>query len=407
MNLESKIIAARPSTQAADGEFTNNVMQTINKRHSKNLTLSRIFRHSPVLVVLAAILVIAAVSGSVYAVVNYLWPQMNVQISDPTLSSSGRQVVEVYSKECSSEIASKKYELKKGASLTIDKIPDALKADCEMKAVDQWVNQTYPMQPQDRMMGDDVNKPGKRFENMMTRAMLPRTVKDVTHSTVVLSKVDEWTPEQTVTILPQTKFVVDRQYGQLSDIKAGMTIIPIVQTAHTLVNNADCNPVHCSADIERSKDDTVAIVQLSYPPEQYFWAGSLVELMKCPRNTADYCHDGNASVDIYRNQNPSPDNAENGIAHIEGTLQSHDSSKLTIQTTSGRTVQVEVPYDLVTDFNTNRSADYEGTRIEAGDTISIMYYSEKENLSKVEAQYVSNINLLIELQSKVDPVKKF
>ncbi len=93
---------------------------------------------------------------------------------------------------------------------------------------------------------------------------------------------------------------------------------------------------------------------------------------------------------------------------IQGTITELNGNTVKIQSSSGRIFILTTPYDIVADFNQNKSANYNGTRVAIGDMLQVRYIVDKDNsgLSLDESQIIS-IQLALSIIQKGDPIQKY
>ena len=404
MKLEHKIITSRPDDTVPNSQFTNAVIQGIKKRQKppRNRLLSLLYA-SPAFAALAGIMTLFVLAGTAYAI-SYAWPLLNLQVSKPTTTSSGRQAVEVFGNACP-DISNKKYELKKVSPFGIEKVPDIIKAECNLNAISRWADTTYPkytLRADHESWNPDMT-PGAIVTTKMLNTPLAQKIISIDATKITIGDVDESKPSLNLAITPSTKFIVDHQYKQAHDLKKGDAVAYISLITSAVRNNDDCTPESCGNTPISQSEELLAIVKLDMPYEDYGKFGSLSELMRCSVNKDDYCHTGNASsFELYTNYNLGhATDASLQYAQIEGSIQSSSPTRLVIKTSSGRIVTVNTTSDLVASFNANRGPYYADVKI--GDTIQITYFQRGLSVrTDIDEKTIMNINVLVEINSKAD-----
>ena len=407
MKLEHKIIAARPKTAQTNSTFTDNVMLKIEAKQPRR-KLALLFRKSPAFAVLVSVIALVAITGTAYAI-SYVIPLLNVSVTKPAATTSGRQSVEVFSNECS-EISGKKYELKKVAPFGAEKIADVVKAECNLEAISNWADAQYPNASLFTHAPPSAHDttPSKVFTDIQRMDFIEAfKIKTLTPTSITFEDPGNQDREITLVITANTKFIVDHQYKTRSDLKVGDAVAYVNIKRVTEKNNDDCTPQSCGTTIISATDELLDVIKLDMPYENYGKFGSLSELAPCAGNDKEYCHTGNtASFDLYNGFRNMPQAELGGSivpGQVEGVIVSHESKQITIKTSSGRTVQLNTNSDLVQDFNNTRAADY-NTTVENGDTISVMYmYEQSAGVPQtINQRDIGMIQVLIEINSKAD-----
>ena len=399
MKIEARIIASRPHSSKSNTEFSEAVMNKItNKKQPRFLLL---LRRSPLAMALTAIIAIALISGTAYAATSYLWPQLMPGISAPQKSTSGRTSVIVTN--CSDANTPNRYELKKGSLVTNDKINDVVKAKCELDAVSSWANKLYPAPS---LGGNVDNKPGStQIRTFITPGLMAVQIGKIDANSLTVRDSGSLV-EYSVSISPETKVIVNGQYAKLSQLSVGDAITLVTEASTTTRNQADCTDTHCNADIVSTTTKTLAIVKLTYSFDTFRSISSLVESEHCIGNPLDDCP-STGSIDIFSSNITMDKGYE--FADISGKVEAYSDSSIMIKTTSGRSVVVGTPWNLIERFNATKSPEYDGIVIAIGDTIDVGYDHKlnSTNDSKVDWKSVRNVRLLIEINTKGGPYHKY
>ncbi len=408
-NIIHTLILSRPDDAPVEQSFTDKVMQRIATKQPRRSHVS-LLRASPVLTVVAVVLAIGLLSGAAYAAVTYLWPAPSVDVGTPTESVSGRKEVLIESESCGDEATLQRYELKKTATITPKDLPRVAKAECELAAINKWIMKEFPSTPPplDQAV---LTQPGyESTQASVLPAHIADKVQSISVDKLVVAAKDKWNPSVTYSLSQNVKYIADRQAKDIHSIHPGDPIIVVIKNTVKVRNDADCTPKHCGASSVSSHDEVLAIVKLEGTYDDYRHGNSLTKLVPCMGNEEDYCHEGQGGIDLvnnYRTQRYAID--ESGKHNIiEGTVTAHDSSSVTIRTTSGRLVRIGTDEDIIASFNTYRSADYEGTTLAIGDTLVINYIQTSDvDKQTIPVDTVTDIDVMLETQSKGDPINKY
>lgn len=395
--IDFKLAAARPSDVRPNAQFTEIVMNQITSRKYSS-RINTLFHRSPAIALLTIIAAIALISGTAYAV-SYLWPRLHPSISQSHQSNSGRTSVLVT--DCDKIDLSKRYELKKGAPISEEKINDVVKARCELNTISDWASKMYTTP---RNESQPNNKPGTvRQHTTITPAMFAVQLVGVNENTMTVRDGGSLQVFD-VNLSPETRIIVGGRYAKLAQLSVGDAVAYVSKDTVTTKNQATCTDQKCQADIISSTEQLLAVVKLTYDFDVYRSISSLIEVPVCAGNPVDECP-GTSSIDIYQSTVDSPTQF---WAEIAGKIVSYDDQSLTLLTTSGREVVVYTPWNLINSFNTDQSSTY-GITIEAGDTLSVTYnqMSKTTNDSEISWKRLQRVRLLMEAESKAGPFHKY
>ncbi len=391
-----QLAAARPTGVRPNTQFTEAVMGRIVAKQPKRFVA--LFRRKPALALLIILATIALVSGTACAV-GYLWPKLIPSITAPQQSSSGRSSVIVTN--CDKVDTSKRYELKQGAPISVDKINDVVKAQCELTTVSDWASKTYMTLHPDT---HPDNKPGSiRQYTTITPGAFAVQIAKIDKSALTIADSGSLL-QRSITISPETKVVINGQYGALSQLKPDDVITYVAQETITLKNQASCTDKNCQADITASSEQILAVIKLTYSFDAYRAISSLSELPTCSGNPTDECPN-TSSIDVYESLTDMPGTH---WADITGKVVSYDDQSIVLTTTSGRQVVVYTPWNLISRFNASKSSGY-GLTILAGDTLQVSYHQTDGVTGDAEVPWkqVTGVKLLIEINEKGGPVHKY
>jgi hypothetical protein len=399
MNIEKKIIAARPHDAATNKVFVEAVRAKITSDTTKRQAnrLITLLRRNPALALLAVAVVFLLISGTVYAV-SYLWPKLYPRVSVPEQTSSGRTAVIVT--DCDKADTYKKYELKAGAPISNDKLSDAVKAQCELTTVSDWSSTAYPHQNSN---SQPDNRPGSVIKRVTT---MPAAfaVKLIRKTTDRLTVADSGSLlERDIVVTSETKVVIDGKYAQLQQLQAGDSLTYVLQSTITAKNQPDCTNTDCHADIVSSTDKTLVIIKLKYDFDVYRAVPYLSELPMCAGNLSDECPAA-SSVDVYQRLDAT---SGRNAAEIAGKVTTYSDQAITLSTTSGREVTVHTPWNLISRYNASRPSGESSIGI--GDTLSVTYGQADgtANDTEIPVERVAWVRLLMESNGKAGPYHKY
>lgn len=402
MNLEQKIIAARPHDTATTRQFVTAVRQRLDRKPRTRSYgyCNALFRRSPALAVLAILAGLIVLTGTVYAV-SYLWPRLVPGVSQPQKSASGRQSVIVT--QCDAADSTKHYELKEGAPVPADKINDVVTAQCELNALTKWAQEAYPIEQ--RPERADINTPGAEFEhNYVLPAMLVvKIVKMNEHSLTVADSGSSM--ERDLQLSPDVKYIIDGKYGSLSQFQPGDAVSYVSRSSTKTRNRDDCTDIHCQGDVVSSSETALDIVKMKYSFDVYQAIRYLTELEVCMGNPNDECP-SLSYIDLYERIGAGDDSMT--WANISGKVSGYTDQSITIITTSGRQVKVNTPWNIIRQFNSEKSSDY-GLTVHVGDSLNIAYNQliGTTQDSEIPWEQLVGVRLLLELESKGAPLRTY
>lgn len=393
-----RLAAARPSETKPEIKFTNSVMNKLTPAKKPHRVFTAL-RHSPILAAVLALVVLTLVSGTAYAIA-YLWPQLHPQISDPHKTDDGR--VSVIATDCDKVDSSKRYELKKDATVAITDVAAVVKAQCELRSVSDWASKTYDKKDRNPPAAP-VNTPGATEKHVsILPAMFAVRLSAIKGGELLIQDSGSL-QESSIKITPETKIIVDSRYGSLQQLKAGDTLAYVSKTTVTTKNRDDCTKTSCTGDIVSSTENILAIIKLRGSFDTYRAIRSLTEVPVCMGNPNDDCPN-TGSIDVYEQLS----NEAVNYAELTGKIVTYSDTSIVIRTSSGREVTIGTPTNAIKHFNTTRAADY-GTTIEVGDTIKVAYgqLSGATNDTAVSKKQILQISLLVESSNKAGPYNKY
>lgn len=418
--LEAFIIASRDKNARGNDTFTDTVMKKVraseissplvrtmstNKKESFFMKLSHLPKFAIIAIALGSLVVL---SGTTYAAYKLLWEKPTVTVSQPETSASGREEVSLLFSQCGRDDMPDKYELKKGATINVDQIATVVAAQCELKAINEWAMATYA-QGENGTFGD-----ARTHETPMVS--LARQIKTVDPSSLTFAELEGYGyPEEIFETSKDVRYIadgqeVDRSTFKSNDIVAYVSLSKTVQTPKDQCKTDACRTYGEYHGVNR----IVAVVKLDKPLQDYdqrAWQ-SLTELSPCMGNPSEYCLGGySGAIDVYMgNLQNSPSRPDNSIItkQIEGTITDTSGATFTVKATSGALFTIKAPKDVIGEFNTKKSANYNNEKIIVGSTMSIRYWEDKNIHNKtIDGDSIQDISFKIEIVRKGDPIKPY
>jgi hypothetical protein len=378
---------------------------SINKKETLFMKLTHLPKLAIIAIALGSILVL---SGTTYAAYKLLWEKPQASVSQPETSASGRKEVSLLLSQCGEGEMPAKYELKKDATITADQIDSVVKAQCELKAINDWAMATYA-QGENGSFGD-------ARENETPIVSLARQIQTLGQDSVTFAPLQGYGyPEETFDTSNDVRYIadgheVDRSTFKTNDVVAYVSLSKTVKTP-----TEQCTTDACREFGEyRGVNRVVALVKLDKPLQDYdqrAWQ-SLTELSPCMGNPSDYCLGGySGAIDLYMGDlqnSPMQPNSTIVTKQIEGTIIEIKGATYTIKGTSGTIYTINAPKDVIGEFNVKRSASYNNQKIVVGSTISSRYWEDKDASSKtIEDGAIQDITFKVEIVTKGGPVKAY
>lgn len=413
LDFDALVLAAKPDSYSNNTKFTDTVMQKVQHSEilssavrkmdvNKKETFIMKFKHLPRIAIVAIALgSLVVVSTGAYAAYQLLWAKPEVHLIDSKTSVSGRDEVLLSTSGCD-KASSTRYELKKGATIGVDRISDVVQAQCELQAIADWAQQSYGNQA----MGD-LN--GLTTESKPVRKTIVST-SWVTHlemkqgNSFTFAAVDKYGwPKNTLKANNNVKYIVDGKDSIADEIKEGDPVVYVATGNISMTRNQDGG-----IDTDNNPDRTlVAVVKLSMPFEDYdqFAWQSLSQRETCYGNLNDDCVAGGASIDLYMGGGNSGISGSKMMKEIQGNVIGLNGNKTSIRSSSGTVFTVTTPVDVISDYNTNKAGYYNNQKVILGSTISVQYPEDKDaHVTDISAAYM---RFQLELVSKGDPIKAY
>ena len=408
-DFEGKLISARPDNYKINRHFTDNVMKKLNSAEiilastrNMNVTKKETFimkiKHLPKLAIIAiAAGTLLILSGTAYATYQLLWPKPSVELTELNTSISGREEALLSTKECG-PLDAQRYELKRDATITADRIPAIVRAQCELTSIQTWAQSTFSP---DRTK--DPREFGESYVDTAVRVSMA-TKLDKKSDDSITFKEDSTYGQGPVTfgVTKNIKYIVDGKEGSASSINTGDAVVYVV-TAKIQMNQTSEGSYSGGGMPEQT---LVAVVKLTMPFEDYdqFAWQSLSQREACYGNPAENCVAGGASIDLYMGNLDSSDGLI--VKEIQGVVTALNGTKTSIRSSSGTIYTINTPTDVISSYNKNKATQYyNNQKVEIGNSLSVKYSErEDENSKDIKA---SNMVFMIEIISKGDPVKAY
>jgi len=413
------LAASKPDNYKSNTIFTDAVMSSIQTSEilssqvrktsvNKKETLFMKLRHLPKFAIVAiAIGVLALLSGTAYATYQLLWNEPKITVSEPTTSVSGRQEVNLSFAECGSDNLVSRYELKKKATITIEDVPNVLKAHCELDTIGTWAQNTYPHDT--HMTNFD---PTKQSKSVRLNNSFATHIKASSESSITFEGLTKYMEEdKTMTVTPDVKFIADGRYVKSSDISTTDSVMYITSQTSVITPNPGCTKQNCSSSGSLESETLLAVVKLKLPFKYYdqlAWQ-SLTERQTCAGNPNDTCLTGfSGAIDLYMGS-PSTNSSESSYKEIQGVITSISGASVVIKSSSGTLFTINTPTDVIAAYNTNKAARYyNNQKVVVGSSLVVRYIQKQnENSKTISPKELSSVQLQIELVGKSDPVRNY
>ncbi|HEY8886245.1 MAG TPA: hypothetical protein VIM31_01960 [Candidatus Microsaccharimonas sp.] len=420
LHFDALIVAARPKDYRTNTIFTEKVMTAVRSSEilssqirktsvNKKETLFMKLRHLPKFAIVAiAIGALLVISGSAYAAYQLLWPKPHIEVSQPTTSTSGRQEVAISLAQCGSDALASHYELKSNATITIDEVPMVLKAHCELGAIGNWANTTFPNDGPG--MGSGSSTTEHNSTNITTSMATHIKAKDVQSITFEgLTKYNQ--TDATLTVTPTTRYIADGHDVPADQLRQGDAVVYISSNVVHFTPKGNCTQTSCSMSGGTTSTALVAIVKLDLPfqyYDQFAWQ-SLSEVAVCNGNPADVCTAGyGGAIDLYNGNAVFTDKSDQ-MKEIQGVVTQLNGTSTVIRSSSGTLFTIVTASDVVTTYNTQKAAQYYNNQlVKVGSTLFARYVESSDQHSHtIYADHLISFQLSLELVGKSDPIKAY
>ncbi len=414
LDFDALLLAAKPDSYSNNTKFTDMIMQKV--QHSEIIssavrnmgvnnkeTFIMKFKHLPRIAIVAIALgSLVVVSTGAYAAYQLLWAKPEVHVIESKTSVSGRDEALLSTSGCDTA-NSTRYELKKGATIGVDRISAVVQAHCELQAIENWAQQSYGDQVRPDLNGLETgSKPIRETIVVTSMATHLQTKQGSSYTFAGLNKYG-W-PESTLKANNNVMYIVDGKNSTADEIKVGDPVVYVATGNISMTRDQNG-----SIDTDNNPDRTlVAVIKLSMPFEDYdhFAWQSLSERETCYGNPNEDCVAGGASIDLYMGGGNAGISGSTIMKEIQGNVVGLNGNKTSIRSSSGTVFTVTTPTDVVSDYNTNKAARYyNNQKVILGSSISVQYAEDKDaHATEISAAYM---RFQIELVSKGDPVKAY
>jgi hypothetical protein len=420
--IDAILINSRPSDYKLDVDFTKRVMGRINdspslttqfdnmKQNKKNPLKKGFARLPRFAVILIAIGVLLALSGTTYALYKTLWEQPQVHLTNTTTTSSGRKAVVLALTQCSNnnhDVASH-YELKKDATITIAEVPQVVQAHCELDAIQNWATTTFPNNWSD----ESVRMSTTAHDETQVMVSMATHIKSTSDGSITFAGLPTYgQSDATFTVGPNVRYIADGQDVKANAISTSDPVVYIMSNVTHETPSAGCTATSCSMSGSQVSSTLVAVVKLDLPfqyYDQFAWQ-SLTEIDTCMGNPNDSCLTGYAgSIDLFGPGNTNA-SAKGITKEIQGVITAINGATVTIQSTSGSIFTVTAPSDVISAYNTNKAAQYYNSQyVAVGKSLDVLYLEPADQQSKtINPSQLVGISFMLELLSKGNPVTAY
>lgn len=403
--------ASHPDDTIQPSKMADTVMSRIHSREifsdqirnmsvNKKETLFMKLHHLPKLAIVAiAIGATVLVSGSAYAIYS-LWGHPDIQVTQPKESTSGRQEVSITFASCGTQVMPNKYELKKGATIDANQIEAVVKAQCELKAINDWAMKTYAQGPNGTF--------GDARTNETPSVGLARQLTSVNDSSITVAELKQKLsvlPAETLEAPSSVRFIANGAEVARSAFKPGDPVVYVTLSKTIQTPKEQCATDACREFGEyRGVDRLVAVVKLDRDFKDYDNNAleSLAELTSCIGNEKDLCLEGNAaSASLYMHNGQSSITNAQMTKEIEGTVTSITNEAFAIKSTSGTTFTINAPARIFTSFNTGDLANTHKVTAEVGSTVIVRYIEDKtQHATTISRGMIETIDFRLEIVTK-------
>ncbi|HSX31238.1 MAG TPA: hypothetical protein VLE99_04945 [Candidatus Saccharimonadales bacterium] len=372
ITLEQRLISAGVG-QGTNAAFVRRTMQAVRRaastqtfeqtlrseKRARGRSLIGWFRHLPRATAIALLVLLGlVVSGTAYAAYT-LWLSPSAQVSS-VVRQYGRSQALIDVKNCYTKDQKVTVEITNGSTGTAAGAAEALAAQCEIQAIQNWAIQSFHSQPSYVAFAFTITK--VHGNNLTIRDYDTHALRDI-----VLGK--------DVAVAFQGNIV------PASALKQGDTLALLMKA---------------------NGKDVAAVVKLSYPASAYLsksTQNSYHERAACYGNTDASCINL-PNLDVLRtgeggaNPTVSP-NPTLQSYEIQGKLVKFSATEFTLQATSGKQYVVHTAGDVIGVFNAGNP--YGPITIEPNDVIMVMYtQSAGDSPQDIQSTQYHEIQLMMQ-----------
>ena len=368
-------------------------------------------RHLPKLAVLAiAIAALSVVGGTAYAVYKVLWENPSVTVNEPTTNQFGRTQVIASFENCTNQSNETTFEIKRGSTLDPSEIGKILQARCELESLREWSGANKPPKGPNPSMQETE---GNYSQTMKMASSVASKVVSLDATSLTLTGDEYNTPKDPLVITPETEYIVGNHQANKNEIHPGDAVLYVHDLTYEFVTVKTETGYDTSS--HTTKQVTTHVVKVDLPFE-YYGPGKQNQIAKrepCMNNTQDSCVQ-TAAIDIYEDYSggiqgfDDPANSTKEYREIQGIMTEHNGATVTIKSSSGRIFTMTTPSDIITNFNQNRSAEYNGVTIAPGDLLMVRYIVDKtDDGLTLEGLQVNSVYVALNMIQKGDPLQKY
>lgn len=411
IRFEALLHAARPDNAKSNPDFTDKVMSAIAKPEifsaqlrnmsvNKKETLFMKFKHLPKLAIMAiAVGALLVVSGGAYAAYQLLWPKPEVHVSEPTTSVSGREEVAISLAQCGDSDLGLRYELKKNATISIEDVPNVIKARCELDTIGTWAKKTFLPENYRMPFYED-----REYDELNINVAMATHLKARTDTSLTFEGLTKYNQtDVTMDTSESVRYIANGTDVKAETIREGDAVVYVVKEKQHMVPQ-NCTPQHCSIQPTESSKMLVAVVKLSMPFEYYdqlAWQ-SLAERQACIGNPDDSCLTGYVSgLEVFTGNTAPSINESKIMKTIQGVVTEQNGVSTTIRSSSGKLFTVVNTSNVISTFNNGRAAQYGWPTVKIGSTLDITYVESTEaHSTTISEGQLQSLMLRTEIVSK-------
>ena len=369
-------------------------------------------RHLPKLAIIAlAVGGLIILGGTTYAAYKLLWEQPSVTTQEPTTNQFGRTQVIASFESCANQSAATTFEIKAGSTLDPSEIGKILQARCELEALREWAGTNKPPKgPNPDMQQTE----GTYTQTMRMTSPVASKVVSITPTSLALTGDQYNTPKDPLVLSDKTQYIVDNHASTIDQIHPDDSVLYVYDITYDFVTKKTATGYNTSSTSAKAVAVT-HLVKVDLPFEYYGPSkqNQIAQREACMGNPQDSCVQ-TAAVDLYENYPTDailPDsNGELPFDNreIQGIVIDHNDTVLKIQSSSGRVFTLSTPRDIASDFNLNRSAEYNNVTVEKGDMLMVRYAVDKTSTNlELGPSEIRSVYLALNMIQKGDPIQKY
>lgn len=402
--LETRIITATPNDTSVNRSFTDKVMHEVSIVQAHNSSLQATFLEQfrklnqlpRFAVLMFAVVFLTLFGGTTYAMYKILWAQPKVTIQTPTTNQFGRTQAIASAANCGNQKDETTFEIKQGNKLNPSEISKILQARCELEVIRNWSGEKDPTDATSRKPAQ-----GTVQSSMIMVYPTASEVKSIDTTKLTLSANND-TPETTLTLAKDTQYIVDNHLSTKDQIQPKDPVLYVQKITTKDTTTKDASGHYNTAGIPIAKKTTY-VIKTNLPFEYYNLSSQnlVAQREECMGNPSDTCVQTQL-VDVYY----SSTSKQSSKTHlIQGMLIEHIGNSIKLKSSSGRIFTLTTPSDIVMNFNQNKSANYNNSKIEKGDLLQVMYVAD--NTTNLDSTQIISIQLALDMVKKTDSIQKY